>query len=113
MTSWSASVLMGYPRSIRRKYSRKVRPAAARVRKASIIALEIYLVGMRNRKQVLAENIAVVFGAHRFQHRVGHLAPAHDHVQRFVEGVGIIDAHQRFEPAVRQYLETLGDVLLL
>jgi hypothetical protein len=40
---------------------------------------------LADREQVLAEVVAFVLGAHRFQHLVVHLAPALDHVKRFVE----------------------------
>src|SRR5271163_586117 len=51
---------------------------------------EIGCLGLRDREQVLAEMIAVVFGAHHLQALVRHLAPASCHVERFVEGIGVV-----------------------
>src|ERR1700730_15465924 len=73
--------------------------------------LEIRVVGLRKREQVLVENILVVLGAHGFKERVLHLAPALHHVKRFVEGVGILDDHVGFKRiAVRGQLEALDHV---
>src|ERR1700722_20335766 len=47
---------------------------------------EIRPVCLRDREQVLAEMIAVVFGADRLQQLVLHLAPPLPHVQRLAEG---------------------------
>ena len=77
------------------------------------LLLKIRRAGLWDGEQVLAVNIAVIFSAYRLQMGVGYFAPTHDHIQRLVEGVGVIDRHQHFEPAVRQYLKALDDMLFL
>src|SRR5439155_1012159 len=59
---------------------------------------EIGLVGLGDPKQILAEMIAVILGADRLQQRMGYLAPALHHVERLVDGLGILDLHQHYQP---------------
>jgi len=68
---------------------------------------------LRDREQVLVEEVLVVLGAGGFQHRVGHLAPGLPQVQRLVEGVRIIDRHGGLERlAVGRHPEALHHMLL-
>ena len=55
---------------------------------------EIGRFGLRDREQILAEMIAVVLGTDHLQTLVRHLAPTSRHVERFVEGVGVVDLDQ-------------------
>src|SRR5215471_6255107 len=61
------------------------------------VPLEIRLLGLRKREQVLVEMVRIILGAHRFQQWILHLAPALHHVEGFVEGVGILYDHVGFE----------------
>ena len=57
------------------------------------------------------EIIKVVFGADRFQQRIGHLTPALHHVQRLVERIGILDGDHRFKRfAIGGQLQPLDDM---
>src|SRR5262249_18547899 len=79
-----------------------------------IPASEIGSLGLRNREQVLAEMIPVVFGTDHLQERVRHLAPASHHVERFIESVRVVDFDQGFQrPAIGGQLKPLDNVQLL
>src|ERR1700733_4246914 len=76
-------------------------------------ASEIRRFGLRDREQVLAEMIAVVLGTDHLQTLVLHRSPTLNHVERFVERIGILDGYHGFERlAVGGQLEALDDVLL-
>src|SRR5205807_15221 len=74
---------------------------------------KVGILGLRDRKQVVAEMVAVVFRADRFPPRILASAPALGRVHGLVEGALILDLDEGFEePAVCRHLEALRHMQL-
>src|SRR5579883_108067 len=78
-------------------------------------SLEIWPVGLRNRRNVVVEKVQIVLCADHFRHwSVGYAPPALNRRPRRVEGAGIIDGDNRLKrPAAFDHLEALDHMDLL
>src|SRR5216684_9014196 len=79
------------------------------------ICSEIRLVGLRDRRDFVIEEIQVVLGTDHFRHRsVGYAPPALDRHPRHVEGAGVIDGDDRLQRlAALDHLEALDHMDLI